>query len=52
VAIQIRGQLRGLGLAKDIVVTTPDEFLSDKEIPGTISRAAHLEGKILYDRAA
>lgn len=42
--------LRGLGLARDIVVMTPEEFARDCEIPGTIARPAALEGKILYER--
>ncbi len=42
--------LRGLGLARDIVVLTPEEFERDREIPGTIARPAAKEGKILYER--
>jgi predicted nucleotidyltransferase len=42
--------LRGLGLARDIVVLTPEEFERDREIPGTIARPASLEGKVLYER--
>jgi predicted nucleotidyltransferase len=44
--------LYGLGLARDIVVMTPEEFEEDKTIPGTIARPAWLEGKVLYDVAA
>ncbi len=50
--VEIRGHLHGLGLAKDIVVSTPEEFIEDQSIAGTIPRAAYLEGKVLYDRAA
>lgn len=42
--------LRGLGLARDIVVLTPEEFERDREIPGTIARPASTEGKVLYER--
>lgn len=41
--------LVGLGLARDIVVLSPEEFDVDKEIPGTIARPAWREGKVLYD---
>ena len=44
--------LRGLRLARDIVVLTPKEFELDRDIPGTIARPAWLEGKVLYDSAA
>jgi len=43
--------LKGLGVAKDIVVLTPEEFERDRRIPGTIARPAWLEGKILYERS-
>ena len=50
--IKIRMHLHGLGIAKDIIVATPEEFESYHDIPGTVVRAARLEGKTLYDRAA
>ena len=40
--------LKGLGVARDIVVMTPEEFERDREIPGTVARPASLEGKTLY----
>jgi predicted nucleotidyltransferase len=43
--------LKGLGIAKDIIVLTPEEFERDRRIPGTIARPAWLEGKILYERS-
>ncbi len=49
--VEIGVALHGLGLAKDIVVTTPEDFAWRKEIPGTIERPAALEGKVLYARA-
>lgn len=43
--------LKGLGVARDIVVLTPEEFERDKEVPGTVARPAFLEGRVIYDRA-
>ena len=48
--VEIRLALRGIGVPKDIVVTTPEDFLWRKEIPGTIERPAAREGKLLYAR--
>ena len=42
--------LNGLGIARDVVVLTPEEFERDRHIPGTVARPAWLEGKVLYDR--
>lgn len=41
--------LRGLKLARDIVILTPEEFERDRHIPGTIARPAWREGKVLYE---
>ena len=43
--------LEGLGMARDIVILTPEEFEIDRDIPGTIARPAYLEGKVLYEIA-
>jgi uncharacterized protein len=48
--LEIRLALRSIQIAKDIVVTTPEEFQWRKEIPGTIERPAAREGKVLYAR--
>ena len=48
VAVEIRKALRGLGVAKDIVVMTPEEFAARKEIPGTLAYPAFHEGRILH----
>jgi predicted nucleotidyltransferase len=40
--------LWGLRLARDIVVLTPEEFERDRLIPGTVSRYADREGKVLH----
>ncbi len=46
--LAIRLALHEFPIAKDIIVTTPEEFAWRKEIPGTIERPAEREGKILY----
>lgn len=40
--------LRGLGIARDIVVLTPEEFERDRLISGTVARPASTEGVQLY----
>ena len=50
--IEIRLALRGLGVPKDVIVVTPQEFKKYRNLVGTIVRPASREGKILYDRAA
>jgi len=44
--------LRGLPIARDVIVLTPEEFERDRRIPGTVARPAWLEGRVLYDSAA
>jgi uncharacterized protein len=41
--------LRGLPIARDILVLTPEEFERDRQIPGTVARPAWREGRILYE---
>jgi predicted nucleotidyltransferase len=48
--VEIRLALSSIRIPKDIMVTTPEEFLWRKEVPGTIERPAAREGKILYAR--
>jgi predicted nucleotidyltransferase len=48
--VEIRLALSSIRIPKDIVVTTPEDFLWRKEVPGTIERPAEREGKILYAR--
>ena len=43
--------LRGLGIARDIVVLTPEEFARDQRIPGTLARPAAREGRVLYAKS-
>ena len=47
-AVKIRVELHGLRIAKDIVVSTPEEFAWRKEVVGTIEYPADHEGKALY----
>lgn len=42
--------LWGLGMARDIIILTLEEFEAEKEIPGTIARYAWKEGKSLYEQ--
>ena len=44
--------LGGLGIARDVIVLTPEEYERDRHIPGTVARPASLEGQVLYDSAA
>lgn len=41
--------LKGLSIARDIMVLTPEEFERDRHIPGTVARPAWKEGKVLYE---
>jgi predicted nucleotidyltransferase len=51
-AVEIYGLLAGMGLPKDVIVVTPEEFEAYSDAPGTVIRTARQEGKVLYDRAA
>ncbi len=45
--------LRSLGkmdYAFDVIFLTSDEFEKNKNLPGTVSKYAHKEGKILYEK--
>jgi len=46
--VEMDRSLKGLPLARDIVVLTPEEFKRDRHIPGTVARPAWREGKVLY----
>ncbi len=43
-------ELRGVGFAKDVVVTTPDEIARRGDLVSTVLRPALSEGKVLYER--
>ena len=48
--LEIRTALEDFTVAKDVIVTTPEDFAWRQEIPGTIERPAVLEGTVLYAR--
>jgi predicted nucleotidyltransferase len=50
-AVEIRRVLGDLPVAKDIVVTTPEEIASRGHIVGGVLRAALLEGTVVYERS-
>lgn len=47
-AVEIRKALRGFGVAKDLVLLTPEEYERKKRIPGTIAWPAEHEGIVLH----
>jgi len=49
--VEMDRALRGLNLARDIVILTPEEFERDRHIPGTVGRYAHKEGKVVYEQS-
>lgn len=49
-AVDIRRTLADLPVAKDILVTTPEELVRQRDLVGTALRAAQREGQILYER--
>ena len=49
-AVAIRSALRGFGVAKDVVVTTPVEIASRGKLIGSVLEPALREGRVLYDR--
>jgi len=51
-AVAIRTVLSGMGVAKDILVATPEEFEAHKNLVGTIVYPAVHEGKVLYERSS
>ncbi|HOF61968.1 MAG TPA: nucleotidyltransferase domain-containing protein [Candidatus Latescibacteria bacterium] len=46
--VAMRRSLNGLGLPKDVVVLTSQEFEAKRNIPGSIAYPANNEGKVLY----
>lgn len=48
--LEIRAALHGVGLAKDIVVVTPEEVERDRKLVGTVVRPAVQEGEVPYER--
>lgn len=50
--LKIRAALRGVGLAKDVILATPEEVEKYRDVVGTIIHPALHEGKVLYERSA
>lgn len=48
--VRIRGALHDVGVPKDIIVTSPEDFAWRKDVTGTIEYPAAREGKVLYAR--
>lgn len=49
-AVPLRKALKGIGVPKDIIVKTPEEFDRFKNIVGTVIYPAAHKGKVLYER--
>ncbi|MBI4520976.1 MAG: helix-turn-helix domain-containing protein [Gemmatimonadetes bacterium] len=49
-AVEIGAALHDISLAKDVIVTTPEEYEWRKHVVGTIERPAAREGRVLYER--
>ena len=50
VAVAILNELSGLGVAKDIVVSTPEEIAAWSKLIGNVLEPAMREGRVLYER--
>ena len=50
--LEIRLALHDWDVPKDVVVVTPMEYESQRDLPGTPVREARRGGRVLYDRAA
>ena len=48
VAVEIGAMLHDIPIAKDIVVSTPEEFEWRKDVTGTIEYPTVREGRVLY----
>ena len=51
-AIEIEMKLGGLGLSKDVIVVTPEEFAAYRDVVGSIAYPAAHEGHVVYERTA
>jgi uncharacterized protein len=49
-AAEMERSLAGVGLPKDLLLATPEELEAQRELPGTVIRAALQEGLVLYER--
>ena len=50
-AVELRSALADVPVAKDVVVTTPEEIRHRGALPGEVLRPALREGRVLYDAA-
>lgn len=48
-AVDLRRALADLPVAKDILVTTPEELARQRDWVGTVLRSAQRDGEILYE---
>ncbi len=44
-------ELDGREFGCDLVLLSDDEYEMDRRVPGTVARAAAVEGKVLYERS-
>ena len=51
-AVDIRVEVSGMGLPKDVIVVTPEEVERYRDVVGIVIYPALREGKILYERPA
>lgn len=51
-AVAIELKLAGLGLPKDVVLVTPEEFERDRDVVGSVVYQAAHEGYVAYERTA
>lgn len=49
-AVNIRRALADFPVAKDIIITTPNEISRRGHLVGTVLRSALLEGTVIYER--
>jgi len=47
---EIRMALDAMGIPKDVVVISPEEFERFKNVVGTVAYPVHREGRVLYAR--
>jgi uncharacterized protein len=50
--LQMERSLWGLGIGRDLVLMTPDEYEASRSRPGHIASYIAQEGRVLYARAA
>jgi len=48
--LEVRREVHDVRGPKDVLVTTPEEFEWRRQVPGTVERAAALEGRVVHAR--